>query len=78
MIVRKSIVRKDGVPWSWFRGHVVKLLSSAPRVSYRASISECRVPATRVLEALDIVKHLGDYIVARAIDLSANALGLHQ
>ena len=41
-------------------------------------IAEHRVPASRIVEALDIVEHIGAGLVACAVDLSPDALGLER
>ena len=43
-----------------------------------AEISQCRVSAPRILEALDVVKHIGLGIVAGMVDLSGCPFGFER
>ncbi len=47
-------------------------------VFHGAEIAHCRVSAPRVVEALDIVVHIGLGIVPSAIDLAGGAFGLER
>ena len=38
---------------------------------YRTDVPECRVATRRVVEALDIVEHVGACVVSRSVDLES-------
>ena len=43
---------------------------------YRTDVAERRMPARRVVEALDVVEHVGPRLLSRPVHLSGRALGL--
>ena len=51
---------------------------SFPFVVHRAEISQRRVTASGIVEALDIVEHIGPGLIACPIDLTPDALDLER
>ena len=49
-----------------------------PLEVHGAEIAQRRVPARRVVEALDIIEHVGLRVIARSICLPADPFGLHR
>ena len=43
-----------------------------------AEIAEGRVPAGRIVEAFDVVEHLGPGMIARTVDFAGDPLGLQR
>jgi hypothetical protein len=65
----------------WAAAGSVDMYSSShsfPFAVHRAEISQRRVTPPWIIEALDIVRHVGAGLIACAIDLSLDALGLER
>ena len=83
--LRLCVAMVELPPQFWFRfrslpcyrlfGHQVKLAQLVLQIR-RGSITECRVPWPRVIEALDVIEHIRLGIIPRSVDIAGCPLSL--
>ena len=44
---------------------------------YGTDVAQCRMPARRVVEALDVIEDIGPCLLATSVRLAGRPLGLH-